>query len=60
MFVVTLSNSYGVQKNTIHEVKSDINDLIFPILSLSVILHFDGRLIKELIFLVDEMVFCEN
>jgi hypothetical protein len=34
---------------TIHVVKSDIVDLVVPIPSLSVLLYFHGKLLKELL-----------
>jgi len=53
MSAVILSGSYDALRDTVYVGKLDITDLTIHLLSLSILLHFDGKQLKALNHLVD-------
>jgi hypothetical protein len=56
MSAVILSGSYDALKDIAYVGKLDITDLAIRLLSLSVLLYFDGRQLRVPSHLVDETV----
>jgi hypothetical protein len=56
MSAIILSVSYDALRDKVYVGKLDITDLTIHLLSLSVLLHFDGKQLRVLNHLVDEAI----
>jgi hypothetical protein len=56
MSAVILSGSYDALTDTVYVGKVDITDLTIHLLSLSVLLHSDGKQLRLMNHLVDETI----
>jgi hypothetical protein len=56
MSAVVLTGSYDALRDTVYVGKLDITDLAIHLLSLSILLYFDGKQLRVLSHLVDETI----
>jgi len=56
MSALILSGSYDALRDTVYVGKLDIPDLTIHLLSLLILLHFDGTQLRALNHLVDETI----